>query len=116
MPNILTNPGIGAIFFIPGVNETLRVNGYAEIRTDADLLKRFTVHGKPPLSVLIIRIDEVYLHCAKAIMRSSLWSSTDQAKERPSPTIVQIIKDPPGDDLPLEANEDMQSRYAMILY
>ncbi len=116
MTNILTNPGIGTISFIPGVNETLRVNGYAEIRTDADLLKRLTVHGKPPLSVLLVRIDEVYLHCAKAIMRSSLWSSADRAKERPIPNIAQMIKEQSGDDFPLESDEDMQSRYAKVLY
>lgn len=116
LTNVLVNPGVGLIFFIPGVNETLRINGSAEIRTDADLLARFEVRGKLPASVLVVRINEAYLHCAKALMRSALWSPDAQAEERPIPTIAQMIKDQSGDDLPLESDEDMKARYAEILY
>ena len=98
------------------MNETLRINGRAEIRTDADLLCLFEVQGKLPLSVLMIRIHEIYLHCAKALMRSNLWSSEANAKERPIPTIAKIIKDQSGDNFPLESDEEMRSRYAKVLF
>ena len=87
LTNLLTHPGVGLIFFIPGVNETLRINGKAEIHTDLGLLTRFEMRGKLPASVLVVRISEVYLHCAKALMRSELWSPNAQAHERPVPTI-----------------------------
>ena len=64
LANRLTHPGAGLIFFIPGVNKTLRVKGKVVIYTELDLLTRFEVHGKLPTTVLVVRISEVYLHCA----------------------------------------------------
>ena len=116
LTNVLEHPGVGVIFFIPGVNETLRINGHAEIRTDSDLSNRFEIQGKLPLSVLLIQIHEVYLHCAKALMRSDLWSSKAQAKERPIPAMAQMIKDQSGGNFPLGSDEEMKSRYAKLLY
>ena len=116
LTNVLTHPGVGLIFFIPGVNETLRINGTAEIRTDPDLIARFEVRGKLPASVLVIRINEAYLHCAKALMRSELWSPRAQAGERPIPTIAQMINDQSGEDMELGSDEDMRVRYAQQLY
>lgn len=116
LTNVLTHPGVGLIFFIPGVNETLRINGTAEVRTDTDLLARFKVKGKFPVSVLLVRISEAYLHCAKALMRSELWSQNAQAIERPIPTIAQMINDQSGKDIELESDEDMRVRYAKELY
>ena len=79
LTNVLEHPSDGLIFFIPSVNETLRIDGRAEIISDADLLCLFEVQGKLTLSVLMIRIHEIYLHCAKALMRSNLWSSEAKA-------------------------------------
>ena len=116
LTNVLTHPGVGLIFFIPGVNETLRINGTAEIPTDPDLITRFEVRGKLPASVLVIRINEAYLHCAKALMRSELWSPKAQADEHPIPTIAQMINDQSAEEMELEPVEDMQVRYAQQLY
>ena len=116
LSNVLKHSGVGAIFFIPGVNETLRINGHAKILTDLNLLSRFEIQGKLPLSVLMIQIHEVYLHCAKALMRSDLWSSNAQANERPIPAMAQMIKDQSGGTFPLESDEEMASRYANVLY
>ena len=116
LSNVLKHSGVGAIFFIPGVNETLRINGHAKILTDFNLLRRFEIQGKFPLSVLLIQIHEVYLHCAKALMRSELWSSKAQAKERPIPAMAQMIRDQSECNFPLEPDEDMRSRYAKVLY
>ncbi len=73
LTNLVGNPNIGLLFFIPGVNETLRVNGTAEITMEPTLLERWTVNGKHPHSAIRVAVREAYLHCAKALMRSRLW-------------------------------------------
>ena len=74
------------------------------------------MRGKLPPSVLLVAIDEAYLRCAKALMRSELWSAGAQANERPIPTIAQMINDQSGDDLVLESDADVRVRYAQQLY
>src|SRR5215470_3177986 len=76
MRNILSNPGIGMIFFVPGFNETLRVNGTAAILQDPGVCAEFTVNGKPALSVMRVSVLEAFFHCGKALMRSRLWDPT----------------------------------------
>jgi PPOX class probable FMN-dependent enzyme len=71
--NITHDPRVSLIFLIPGINETLRVTGSAEISTRPDLLARFTANGKPPRTVVIVHVREVFFQCAKALMRSELW-------------------------------------------
>jgi len=116
MENILVNPAIGLIFFIPGVNETLRINGTAAISDDPDLLQRFEVNGKLPKTVFVVKAQEVYLHCAKALMRSKLWSPDAQAPERPIPSMAQMLRDQTTDEVELESQEDMEKRYQKVLY
>jgi len=116
MTNILANPTVSLIFMIPGVNETLRVNGTGEIRTDPDLLERFTVKGKPPITVIVVTAEEIFLHCAKALVRSRLWSEDAKATERPIPSMAEMIKAQSGRDVPLETEADMLKRYQKILY
>lgn len=72
--NILADPRVGLLFLIPGIGETLRVAGRAEIRADAPLCARFAMQGKPPATVLRIAVDKVYYHCQKSIARSGLWT------------------------------------------
>src|SRR5664280_434469 len=69
--NILRDPRIALLFLIPGVGETLRVNGRASISIDPDLMQSFAVNGKLPRSVLIVHIETIFFHCSKAIVRSS---------------------------------------------
>ena len=73
LTNIVTNSSVGLLFFIPGVNETLRINGTAELTTDPTTVERWTVDGKHPRSAMRVTVREAYLHCAKALMRSKLW-------------------------------------------
>ena len=73
LQNIVTNPGVGLLFLVPGVNETLRVNGTAEISTDPSLLEQFKVRDRLPVSVIVVTVNEAFLHCAKALVRSTLW-------------------------------------------
>jgi len=87
--DILVNPAVALLFFIPGVGETLRVHGQARLTADPALCDRFAVEGKPPASVLLVQVREVYAHCAKAILRGKLWGQ----RERPSgvPTNGEMI-------------------------
>jgi uncharacterized protein len=72
--DILENPQVALLFLVPGVGETLRVNGTARITADPALRDRFIVRGKPPTTVLLVAVREVYMQCAKAVMRSGLWA------------------------------------------
>ncbi|MCW0396234.1 hypothetical protein NB696_002363 [Xanthomonas sacchari] len=78
--NLLQDPRLSLLFLIPGIGETLRVNGRAEIRVDPELLVRFAVGERLPRSVIVVHIEAVYFHCAKAIVRSQLW---DPARHLP---------------------------------
>ena len=109
--NILSNPHVGCLFLIPGIDETLRVNGKAELRTDDDLVARFDLEGKRPKSLIRITIEEVFLHCAKALMRSSLWSPKSAIPRSSFPTMGQMINDQIGDPTEPESHEAMLERY-----
>lgn len=90
--NIIRDPRVSLLFLVPGVGETLRINGRAELRIDPDLLASFEIQGKLPRSVLKVTADRVYFQCQKALHRSKLWSPASQAEERPVPTAGQILK------------------------
>jgi len=71
--NVLVNPHVGLNFFVPGRGDTLRINGRARLVSDADFFDRLEVKGHHPILALVVEIDEVFYHCAKAFMRSQLW-------------------------------------------
>jgi uncharacterized protein len=83
--NIVRDPRVSLIFMVPGSDTVVRVNGRAKINADTDVLMRFERAGKLPRSVILIRIDEVYFQCSRALMRSRLWSSGDESADVPSP-------------------------------
>ncbi|WP_207761971.1 pyridoxamine 5'-phosphate oxidase family protein [Arboricoccus pini] len=112
--NILANPEAGLLFLIPGVDEGLRVNGRAEIRTDPDLLERYGDRGRLPRTVLHISVREVFLHCAKALMRSDLWESRIQRSMLPS--MGQMLKDQIEGLEQVETQSEMLQRYRQALY
>jgi hypothetical protein len=93
LSNIVGNPNVGLLFFIPGVNETLRVNGTAEITTEPEMIERWTVGGKHPRSAMRVAVREAYLHCAKALMRSKLWEADYRIERAELPTYAQMLKD-----------------------
>ncbi|WP_142785808.1 MSMEG_1061 family FMN-dependent PPOX-type flavoprotein [Changchengzhania lutea] len=109
--NILDNNSVGLLFFIPGVDETLRLNGKAQISINDDYLKHFKNDSKPPKSVIIISVEEVFLHCAKAFMRSSLWDGASKIDRSEFPTMGQIFKDQLESKEPAETREAMIKRY-----
>ena len=91
--NVLINPAVGLIFLIPGMNETLRINGEARLTADDALCERFTVDGKRALTVLVVKIRAVYMHCAKAFLRSDLWAPESWPDRAEMPTLGQILRD-----------------------
>ena len=93
LQNIVENPGVGLLFFVPGMNETLRVKGKAEIVTDTGLLEPLTVKRRAPLSGLRITVEEAFLHCGRALLRSRLWDSEVKIDRSSYPTYGQVLAD-----------------------
>ncbi len=90
--NILAQPHVGLLFIVPGVGETLRVNGRARISTDEALLESFAVEGKRPRTVVMIDVDAVYFHCSKALVRSKLWDPAQHVERSLLPSAGEMIK------------------------
>ena len=93
LSNILANPRIGLIFFLPGYQETLRVNGLAEISTDPGLLDAAAHAGKPPKSVIVVTVEEAYMHCGKALIRSHLWDPARHLEKGAFPSLARVLAD-----------------------
>ncbi|WP_169544790.1 pyridoxamine 5'-phosphate oxidase family protein [Sneathiella aquimaris] len=114
--NIIENPEVGLIFFIPGIRETLRVNGPCEILADADLLDRFKEKGKTPRTVLKVTVREAYMHCGKAIIRSDLWGETHKVSQKDFPSLGKILADQIAGLDSLELDESLEKSYSERLY
>lgn len=91
--NIIADPRVALLFLIPGIGETLRVNGRAIILNDPSLLQRFAVDGKPPRSVLAIHVETVFFQCSRAILRSRLWDAERQIQRGALPSNGTILQD-----------------------
>ena len=90
--NIVEGSGfVQLIFFVPGIDETLRVGGKGRLSAEPDLLASMVEFGKPPRAVLSIDVHEAYFHCGKALMRSKLWSSDTQVERAIFPSIAEVI-------------------------
>lgn len=88
--NIVRNPNVGLLFLVPGIGDTLRVNGRARIVTDAELLETSTVEGRSPKLGLLIEVDEVFTHCSKAFLRARLWEPDTYVERRELPSSGEI--------------------------
>ena len=109
--NLLDDPRIGLVFLIPGVDETLRVNGTARLRDEAIYTDFFIAERQRPKLIIEVRVAEVYLHCPKALMRSRLWSADAQVDRAVLPTLGQMIHDQMGLDTEPESQVAMLQRY-----
>ena len=89
--NIVRDPRVALLFMVPGVGETLRVNGRAAISIEKALLDSFTVEGKAPRSVLLVTIDSVYFQCTKALVRSHLWDASRHVERKRLPSAGDIL-------------------------
>jgi len=113
--NIVETGNIGCIFLIPGIDETLRINGTATISTKAAHIALFYEEKNPPKTCIEIKISEMFLHCAKALMRSELWSATNRVERPGFPTMGVMLNEQLNTDNPLETQEEMIKRYSSDL-
>lgn len=98
LSNLTENPGVGILFMIPGVNETLRINGRARVIADTDMLTQFAVRDRLPKTGILVEVEEMYLHCAKALVRSKLWSDDHKVERKVLPSLGQMIADQVEDE------------------
>lgn len=88
--NIAENDGVGLLFFVPGMRETLRVNGSAYVTDDPDVLARMRTEAKEPMLAIVVRVEQVYFHCGRALIRSRLWDPAGQALAAELPSVGEI--------------------------
>ncbi|WML48812.1 pyridoxamine 5'-phosphate oxidase family protein [Neobacillus sp. PS3-34] len=93
MLNILDNPNVGLLFLIPGMGETLRVNGKAVLVQDNHLLEKMAVEGNKPLIGIGVEVEECFIHCAKSTIRSGLWKPETWPEKDALPWAAQILAD-----------------------
>lgn len=115
--NILLHPFVGLLFLIPAVNETLRINGKAEIIDDIETCRDYAINGRIPKTVTKVTAKEVFLHCGKAPLRGGLWKPETWSKNRPVPNLYEIIKDhAKGHEVPQMTDEEIENSDKMTLY
>jgi uncharacterized protein len=105
--NILQNPNVGLIFLIPGVKETLRVNGKAKIVTDKSVLELLVCDGKVPSLAIIVEVKEAFMHCAKCMIRSKLWLKTDDTQTHTIPSLAKVLVEHGRLDISVEELDGM---------
>ena len=119
MSNVIENPGhsVALIFLLPGVEETLRASGRARVIDDPTVLEDMAVRGKVPQLGILVEIDEVFFHCAKALKRAQLWDPDTRIDRGEFPTLAQITRDQRESDTPLEEIEErIRESYETRLY
>jgi PPOX class probable FMN-dependent enzyme len=114
--NVLRNPHVGLLYFVPGRGDTLRINGRARLVRDAPFFDRLVVRGHRPVLALVVEVDEVFYHCPKAFLRSALWEPESWApREVPSRAVIAKALERPDDSL-AELEEYYGPAYAAKLY
>lgn len=113
--NILETGQVGLLFLIPGIEETLRVNGAASLSHSAEHLQLFRAETRQPRLVIEVQVKAAYLHCPKALMRANLWESSAQIDRRELPTVIEMINDQTGIDLPVHSHEETRRNFARDL-
>lgn len=121
LSNIIANPRVGLLFIIPGYDDTLRVNGTARLVTDPALLETMRVNDRTPRLAIVVSVDEVFLHCAKAFRRSHLWDPAHFQDRSEMPSLSKIILDQtngaPDDDARMrQIDADLEVEYSKTLY
>ncbi len=114
--NILTASGVGLIFFVPGIDETLRVNGTARLLTEAEPLAALEVNGRMPKTGLVIEIDEAFFHCAKALRRAKLWDPAVQVERASFPSLGRILTEQTSGLSVAEAEQRIETAYREKMY
>ena len=116
MTNLLVNPRIGLLFLVPGMNETLRINGTARITDDARLLGPSVVNNRVPKVGLVVAVEEAFLHCSKALVRSALWDSARHIERASLPSYAEMLLDHVKDLTPDENERQTREMAERGLY
>src|SRR6516165_9480687 len=90
LKNIVEDPRVGLIFFVPGANETYRVNGRARVSVDPVIRRRFAVGGREPATVIVVAVEQAFAHCPKALVRSDLWHAAGAGRPSGVPTLGEF--------------------------
>lgn len=121
--NIIANPQVGLLFFVPGYEDMLRVNGRAELIHEPALMARCAVNGKEPKIGIRVTVEEAYLHCAKALKRSKLWDATIQRDRAELPSLGKMILEQtaeagalPDAEVVRTVDEFIEDNYRTTLY
>lgn len=114
--NVLASPGVGLLFMVPGIAETLRVNGKARATRDAALLAPSAVQERPPLTGLLVAVEEAFFHCGKALIRSKLWDPAAQVPRTSFPTLGRIVAEQTKMVDAEEADRNLAEAYRSRLY
>lgn len=111
LQNIIATGRVGLLFLVPGVDETLRVNGKARLDSSPELMAHFAGERRAPKLVIEVKVEDAYLHCAKAFMRSKLWDPATHVERSALPSMGQMIADQIGTPGAGETQEQMVARY-----
>ena len=117
LTNVLENPNVGMLFMIPGVDETLRLNGQARLTTDPARLEPLAVNGRVPRSGLVVEVEEVFLQCTKALVRSRLWADETRVDRKAAlPSFGQMLADHIGESDGAKVDREIRARVRESLY
>ncbi|QQR34922.1 pyridoxamine 5'-phosphate oxidase family protein [Devosia oryziradicis] len=120
LSNIIANPSVALLFIIPGFDDTLRVNGRASLTTDPAILESMRVNNRVPTLAIIVRVGEVFMHCAKAFRRSHLWDPNHFQDRTEMPSLIKIILEEtsvaPADDEMRKIDDGLEEDYKRTLY
>lgn len=108
--NLLVDPRVGLFFIIPGHTETLRIAGTAQIARDRDLREPFAIRGRLPELVLVVMVEQVFMHCSKSLVRAKLWSPETWEHTEDAPSLAQWVKSAVETDETLEQIQDVHDR------
>ncbi len=119
--NIVENPNVGLIFLVPGFDETLRVNGTAQITTDPEILALMEVQDRLPRAAIVVSVVEVFLHCAKAFRRSKLWDPASLQDRSEMPSLSKMVLDqstgaPEDPEEMAKLDAHLEARYRETMY
>ena len=117
LTNVLENPYVGMLFMIPGVDETLRLNGRAKLTTDPARLGPLSVNGRVPRSGLVVEVEEVFLQCTKALVRSRLWADETRVDRKAAlPSFGRMLADHVGEPDGDAVERELRARLPKTLY
>lgn len=121
LSNIVANPHVGILFMVPGYDETVRVNGTAQVTCDPDLLGLCKMHGRAPRVAIVVSVHEVFMHCAKAFRRAKLWDPSTHQDRSEMPSLLKVVRDQIGEPALQQAEQaqvdaDLEASYKSTMY